>query len=67
MEELEDGKILIEGFYYDIWTILEKRLNFSTSITASKVGQSDTIDYVRDKKFELLIGGNSLTKDRSKL
>ena len=43
-----NGPVFVKGLYYDIWQILERRLNFSTKITKLKDGKS--------KGWSVLIG-----------
>ena len=57
--------------YYDIWQILEKRLNFSTILTkledGKKKGWDALIQTVAYKKYDLFLAGNSLTESRAKI
>ena len=60
-----DGEALIEGFYSDIWHVLEKRLNFSTTIcTSISEDWHSVIATITEKEYDLSLTGHSLTSAR---
>ena len=59
----------IEGFYYDVWQVLENRLNFTTSVTKSSVSSgiwSSMMKSVKAQEYDLVLTGNSQTARRAK-
>ena len=67
----QNGSVFVRGLYYDIWQILERRLNFTTILTKMKDGKSKgwsvLMQTVVDRKYDLFLSGNSLTESRSKV
>ena len=65
-----ENETIIEGFYYDVWQVLQSRLNFTTSITKSSVTSgiwSSMMDSVKRKEYDLVLSGNSQSFSRSKI
>ena len=67
----QNGSVFVRGLYYDIWQILERRLNFTTILTKMKDGKSKgwsvLMQTVVDRKNDLFLSGNSLTESRAKV
>ena len=64
-----ENETVIEGFYYDVWQVLQSRLNFSTSVTKSSVTSgiwSSMMNSVKRKEYDLVLSGNSQTWNRAK-
>ena len=61
------GKILVEGFHYDIWKTLEERLNMTTNITKLSKDKpwGSMLESVMKKEYDISMNGNSLTQSRS--
>ena len=59
----------MEGFYSDVWKILEQRLNFTTNVTKSTVKSgiwSSMMKSVKNREYDLVLSGNSQTASRAK-
>ena len=56
-----------EGFHYDIWKILEERLNLTTNITILSKDKAwgSMMESVMKKEYDISMNGNSLTHSRS--
>ena len=66
--QMED-ELKVDGLYYDIWLVLQSRLNFTTSVTKSSVPSgiwSSMTNSVKRKEYDLVLTGNSQTWSRSK-
>ena len=66
--QMED-ELKVDGLYYDIWQVLQSRLNFTTSVTKSSVPSgiwSSMTNSVKRKEYDLVLTGNSQTWSRSK-
>ena len=66
--QMED-ELKVDGLYYDIWQVLQSRLNFTTSVTKSSVPSgiwSSMTNSVKQKEYDLVLTGNSQTWSRSK-
>ena len=64
-----ENETVIEGFYYDVWQVLQSRLNFTTSVTKSSVTSgiwSSMMNSVKRKEYDLVLSGNSQTWSRAK-
>ena len=65
------GSVYVRGLFYDIWQILEAKLNFSTILTKMKDGKSKGWSFIMqtvvEKKHDLFLAGNSLTESRQSL
>ena len=65
------GSVYVRGLFYDIWQILEAKLNFSTILTKMKDGKSKGWSFIMqtvvEKKHDLFLAGNSLTESRAKI
>ena len=64
-----ENETVIEGFYYDVWQVLQSRLNFTTSVTKSSVTSgiwSSMMNSVKRKEYDLVLSGNSQTWNRAK-
>ena len=63
--------VYVRGLFYDIWQILEAKLNFSTILTKMKDGKSKGWSFIMqtvvEKKHDLFLAGNSLTESRQSL
>ena len=66
-----NGTTTVKGLYYEIWKIVEKRLNFTTKVDIIQQDLPDKwnkmIGNVSARNYDLLLSGNSLTETRSKL
>lgn len=62
------NETFIEGFYFDAWKVLQKRLNFSAQIIPASF-KSNTwnsmIETLVNGTNDLILSGNSLTYSRS--
>ena len=63
--------VYVRGLFYDIWQILEAKLNFSTILTKMKDGKSKGWSFIMqtvvEKEHDLFLAGNSLTESRQSL
>ena len=58
----------IQGFYYDVWQVLQTRLNFTTTITKSSVTSgtwASMMTSVQNQEYDLILSGSSLTASRA--
>ena len=65
-----EKETIIEGFYCDIWQVLQSRLNFTTTVTKSSVTSgtwSSMSNSVSRKEYDLVLSGNSQSFSRSKI
>ena len=65
-----ETETVIEGFYFDVWQVLQSRLNFTTSVTKSSVTSgiwSSMINSVYRNEYDLLLSGNSQSFSRAKI
>ena len=62
-----NGSAYVEGYHYDVWKILEERLNMTTNITILSDDKSwkSMLVSVMNKEYDVSINGNSLTESRS--
>ena len=50
----QNGSVFVRGLYYDIWQILERRLNFTTILTKMKDGKFAFIFKIFTSKLMIL-------------
>ena len=65
-----EKETVIEGFYYDVWQVLQSRLNFTTTVTKSSVTSgiwSSMSNSVSRLEYDLVLSGNSQSFSRSKI